>query len=554
METLLRFNDLACVNDADSGPMGAGLALLSRAGFSTARGFVITPKVFDEFLKREELAASFPGDGEKEPDWDGIADIFNRTRIIWSHEIDLITAFRELSGPISLMTTSRLGADTSPSYASGEETFLLGVKSCWLDWIRSGGDVKETDTMPAVLVREILEAEASVELSKRKDGIRARAVFGLPEGLDDPSVSSDIYEFDPSDELTRIEQREQEWQYIMKAGGPVRVELAEDFRSEEKASGKMLSSLKDIMGAMWANHDLDRCTVCFVEAKPLIYSAGLTSVSRTFETALPSREDSLSLMMPAEEEVEEKVAPRMPVVATKLYVHVADDAVLSDISDSYIEGILIDPRFLEGAENWVGGMVSLVTEAKRQFNTTRFIMQMTESLARSPETLVELTGELAEHEVELALLLPGIRSSEEFERAVRSLRGAWEEGCPKLWSRVMYPSNIFFMDVLARHSDMLALDLDALARFMIGATDEEEWLNFSVPSFRRALTEIFEHSRAFRTGTVVISPDLVSTPGLLELLVRQGTEILCVGAEDLGTVGRIVASVEKRMLIEQGSG
>ena len=49
----------------------------------------------------------------------------------------------------------------------------------------------------------------------------------------------------------------------------------------------------------------------------------------------------------------------------------------------------------------------------------------------------------------------------------------------------------------------------------------------------------------------VMSPDLVGSPTLLELLVREGVEILCLKPEEMQTVKHIVASIEKRMLLER---
>ena len=54
------------------------------------------------------------------------------------------------------------------------------------------------------------------------------------------------------------------------------------------------------------------------------------------------------------------------------------------------------------------------------------------------------------------------------------------------------------------------------------------------------------------SSIAVLSKDLIAMPSLLEFLVRNGTEILCVVPRDLQTIQHIVASVEKRMLLETG--
>ncbi len=56
MDALLRFNDLACLEQSTMGVGSAGLAVLARAGYFTVGGFVITPKVLADFLETDRVA------------------------------------------------------------------------------------------------------------------------------------------------------------------------------------------------------------------------------------------------------------------------------------------------------------------------------------------------------------------------------------------------------------------------------------------------------------------------------------------------------------------
>ncbi|KYK29645.1 MAG: hypothetical protein AYK23_01560 [Candidatus Proteinoplasmatales archaeon SG8-5] len=154
--------------------------------------------------------------------------------------------------------------------------------------------------------------------------------------------------------------------------------------------------------------------------------------------------------------------------------------------------------------------------------------------------------------IELSLLLPGTRSIEEMKNAVNLVKRYWKGPKVKHWLPVRYPSNLFFMEELADNSDMFALDLDTFARLMLGATDEDDdWVDYSLSVLRSAYSEMFMGASALDKNLAVLSPDLVGAPSLLEFLVREGAEILCVRAEEFSTVKHIVASIEKRLLLER---
>ena len=297
MATILRFNDLECLNESASGPLGAGLAVFARAEFPTVRGFVVTPLVFSDFLKKKEIMAAMDlykfGAEDPKESWQNIKAVFRRARIMWNQEIDILTAFKELDSIVSIVTASKFGASVAPVYASTGQDLLDAIKHCWLKWLKVNLEKLDQQEMPAIIIREVFDSETSIELRKKGQAIMARAVFGLPEGLNDPSISSDIYEFKPDGELERMEQREQAFQYIMKGQGPSKIEIDPDFRSEEKADGDMLASLHPLRVFMIGNPSIERCSICFVSSRPVVCSAILIS-QREDIIELPQREMSLS--------------------------------------------------------------------------------------------------------------------------------------------------------------------------------------------------------------------------------------------------------------------
>ncbi len=545
MATILRFNDLECLNESASGSLGAGLAVLARADFPIVRGFVVTPLVFSDFLKKEEIAAALNlyNSGAEDPkeSWRNVKAVFRRARIMWNQEMDILTAFRELDATASIVTTSKFGVSASPVYASAGQDLLDGIKHCWLKWLKGNLDKLEQQDMPAVLIREIFDSETSLELRKKNQAIIARAVFGLPEGLMDPAVSGDIYEFKPDGELERIEQRQQSYQYIMKPQGPAKVELDEEFQNEEKASGDMLTSLLPLRIFMNDNPGIERCGICFVSSRPVVCSAVLAS-QREDIMELPQREYSLSLM--EQKKVTQTPAIQHgPVVATKLFLNIEEPDDINRLADEYVEGLIISKDIDQGE------ISQIVAEAKRRFKTSQVVLELK---SENSEDIADTMREIMGHEVEAGILIPGIRSSDELAKVINHLNLALEGLAPrpKIWVRVMYPSNLFFMDTLASKADVLALDLDMLGRLMLGGGEDGHWLIFSFQALEKALGEALISCSG--KGIAVLSEDLIAMPSLLEFLIRNGTQILCVQPQDIQTIRHIVASVEKRMLLESG--
>ncbi len=547
MESILRFNDLGCLNEGAAGSLGAGLAVFARADFPTVRGFVVTPLVFSDFLKKEEIRAALDlyesGAEDPKESWRNVKAVFNRARIFWNHEMDILTSFRELDTTVSIVTTSKYGSSASPIYAHTGQDLLDGIKHCWLKWLRGNLEKLKQQEMPAVLVREIFDSEASVELRKKGQEIIARAVFGLPEGLQDPAVSGDIYEFKADGELERIEQREQKFQYIMRPQGPVKVEVDSEFSAEEKVTGEMLSSLGDIIKFMGEAQGIERCGICFVSSRPVICSAMLVSQKEGI-VELPQRETSLTLMEKPRKTPLQDIK-HGPVVATKLFIVIDKPDDIGLLDDEYIEGMILSNNIKSE------DISEIASEAKRRFKTSQIVIEMkpdgADEIASSVQEIIAL-------EIEPGILIPGIRSSEELANAISTINSTLEGLVPraKIWVRIMYPSNLFFMDSLAKNGDVLALDLDMLGRLMLGGGEDGHWLIFSFKALEKALGEALASCSEMDSNIAVLSEDLVAMPSLLEFLVRNGTQIICVMPRDLQTIRHIVASVEKRMLLEAG--
>ncbi len=548
MSTVLNFGDLACLNDSAAGSLGAGIASLARADFPVARGFVITPDALAEFLKRPDIAAAMDmhrtGAEDPEESWSALKSQFARTRLGWSHEMEILTAYSGLGGPVSVTASTRLGASPVMVYPSSGEDLLAAAKHCWLAWLRTQSHGPDLNSLPAVTVRELPDSELSVELTRKGSEIRARAVFGLPEGLHDPAVSPDVFEFGPDGKLDRMEMRPQAQQFVARQHGPARVPVAPDFRGEEKLSGGMISQLAPAIEFMKGKQTVGRITLCFVSSRPIVYSASLYPDPGS-GPEIPPRQGSVSLLGPPGK----KVAPPepAPVLAMRVFLRIESPGEISSVGDTYIDGIMITGNPLAKRE-WAGEFAAFAQDAKRKFRAVETVIEVSDSADPTLKDLAEACQAISAAGMRPGILIPGIRSPEELSKAVRSIRAVLPDTVkPAVWARVMYPSNLYFMDSMA--ADVMAVDADSLGRLMFGVEDGR-WLNNSTQALEKALEQTLASRKI---PLAVMSDDMVSMPTFLEFLVRKRADILCLKPQELATVRHIVASVEKRILIERGA-
>jgi len=255
---------------------------------------------------------------------------------------------------------------------------------------------------------------------------------------------------------------------------------------------------------------------------------------------LPKREFSLSLME-QNKPVQTSTIQHGPVIATKLFLNVEGQDSINRLADEYIEGLMISKNIEQNE------ISQIVSEAKRRFKTSQVVIELKNE---NHEDIANTMREIMKQDVQPGILIPGIRSSDELAKVINNLNLALEglSPRPKIWLRIMYPSNLFFMDALSNKADVLALDLDMLGRLMLGGGEDGHWLIFSHAALEKALGEAL--ISCSDSEIAVISEDLVAMPSLLEFLIRKGTQILCVEPQDIQTVRHIVASVEKRMLLE----
>jgi len=546
MESILRFSDLACLNESASGSLGAGLAVFARADFPVARGFVVTPVAFSDFLKKDDIRAALDlhesGAEDPKESWRNVKAVFHRARILWNHEMEIMSAMEDMNSVVSVVTSSKYGSSSTPIYASSGRDLLDAIKHSWLKWLKGNMEKLEQQDMPAVIVREVFDSESSLQMRKKAQEIMVKAVFGLPEGLQDPAISGDLFRMNREGELEHMEQREQAFQYIMDNNGPSKVELDPAFGTEEKASGQMLASLEDTMAFMWDNPGIERCGVCFVSSRPVICSAMLVPEQEAIKE-LPPRESSLTLM-----EKTRPMAPRPkeggPVIATRLLLRIDDKTQVHGLDIDYVEGIMLSKDIKPN------DMAEILDHAKRGTGSRVAIIEMDrERLEDMGATLQDVSS----RGMEAGIMIPEIRSSEELAKVKGLIDSAIGDTGPKprIWLRIMYPSNLFFMDSLADMAHVLALDLDMLGRLLLGGGEDGKWLNYSTPALEKALKDAIE-SCGKRDRIAVMSKELVSMPGLLEFLVREGIGFFCVEPGDFQTIRHIVASVEKRILLESG--
>jgi len=420
---------------------------------------------------------------------------------------------------------------------------LAGAKHCWLAWLKSFSGGPDAGNLPAVIVREILDSEVSVELYRKGSGLKARAVFGLPEGLYDPAVSADILEFGQDGRLGRMEAKPQTQQFISGRQGPARVPVAPDFRSEAKVSAEMLPRLSQALDFMRQNPGITSVTVCFVSSRPVVYSAAL-SAARAAPAEIPPRDRSISLMEPPAKPGRSEPAP---VLAMRLYLTVSGPEDIAGLGETYADGVLVEGGAISRQE-WSGAFSSFAAEARRKLNAQEMVFEIKDLAQGTLKALAEACNAARFAGAKPAVLIPGIRSPEELAKTTRTIGAALPDALrPSIWARVMYPSNLYFMDSMA--ADAVALDADSLGRLMLGI-EGGSWADMSTQALERAIQPMLDSRKC---PVAVLARDMVSMPTFLEFLVRNRADIICIRPEELKTVRHIVASVEKRMVLERGA-
>lgn len=210
-----------------AGGKGSNLIRLARAGCAVPRGFILSTRVYREFIAANELEARILAALPPNPDdlsvletaARAIGDLFATGRLPQELEDSARSAYRALGSPPVAVRSSATAEDLPElSFAgqqdtylnvSGEEDFLQAVVRCWASlWTaraigyRMRNHVAHDGVALAVVVQRMVFAEVSGVMftANPLSGLRSETVidaaFGLGEGIVSGQVEPDHYVVD----------------------------------------------------------------------------------------------------------------------------------------------------------------------------------------------------------------------------------------------------------------------------------------------------------------------------------------------------------------------
>lgn len=580
MSVVIGLSDISAISVIASGRGGAALARVSQDGFAIARGFVITTEAFDGVLSAREashaclsLIQALKNNEEGGEAREGLLAAMSEARLRWDHEMEIIQRFREMGGMVTLRLSTISGKAEPPLHAVTESGLMGAIRRLFVEWARGAALEELQHEFPAIIVQEVIESESSVEIKRKNDGFSVRAVFGQPEGLQDPGISSDRYHFDLKLTLTDSEEREQRWQHIPTDEAVEKVEVWEDFRKDPKLTPGAMDNITTIMSYMLEHPEIEAATLMVTDEDEIIIDdiitgpvADVLSLSaeprrqprllmpevahdvKEVETASPP--DGAGLPAPASEAIpvssyqqSGSAARALPAshIRVKIYAKVLDPRQLPPLSKERPDGVIL-------LGNWHEPDFRVtLTEIRRLLPHSEIIVELPKDATRREEIIRAGTNARA------VFMLPPCRTlddlREEKRRVGALMAGA---GMPGTWAQVVYPGNLFFFEGIAGLVDAVSVDLERLARHLTGTAHEpQRRVRYDSHSFNEALGHMLASAREHHVTISVHSPDLVSVPGLLESLIRRHANILCASPGELSIMKKIVASVEQRMLRER---
>ena len=156
------------------------------------------------------------------------------------------------------------------------------------------------------------------------------------------------------------------------------------------------------------------------------------------------------------------------------------------------------------------------------------------------------------------VMFPFVRTTWELERALRILE---EEGLRrskdfKVWIMVEVPSTVMLADEFAKMVDGFSIGSNDLTQLILGVDRDSGFLykmgyfDERDPAVLRAIERIIEAAKANGITASICGQAPSVYPELVEFLVRKGIDSISVNPDAVVRVRRLVASVEKKILLE----
>ncbi|MCE4613773.1 MAG: pyruvate, water dikinase [Desulfurococcales archaeon] len=158
------------------------------------------------------------------------------------------------------------------------------------------------------------------------------------------------------------------------------------------------------------------------------------------------------------------------------------------------------------------------------------------------------------------VMFPFVRTTWELERALGIME---EEGLKrnqdfKVWIMVEVPSTVFLADEFAKMVDGFSIGSNDLTQLVLGA-DRDSGLLAKMgyfderdPAVLRAIETVIRTAKRHGISSSICGQAPSIYPEIVEFLVRKGIDSISVNPDAVINVRRLVASVERRILLEKG--
>ncbi len=165
----------------------------------------------------------------------------------------------------------------------------------------------------------------------------------------------------------------------------------------------------------------------------------------------------------------------------------------------------------------------------------------------------------AEGYANLNLILPFVRSVEEFKFCYRRLEnaGLTAQSSFQVWIMAEVPSVIMLLPEYVRAGVQgIAIGTNDLTQLFLGVNREQaqfsdRGLNANHPAMQKAIAEIIKTAKANNIECCVCGQAPVEHPSLIDQLIQWGVDTISVEPEAVGRTYRAIARAERRMLLDE---
>ncbi|MEM7591621.1 MAG: putative PEP-binding protein [Cyanobacteria bacterium P01_A01_bin.83] len=288
-------------------------------------------------------------------------------------------------------------------------------------------------------------------------------------------------------------------------------------------------------------------------------------------------------------------SPRYPI-ATKLMVNLSQPESIATASNLAIDGVgllrselmlaglLATPGLAKWQDSFRSQFLSTLTDYLRQFASAfaprpvfyrsldRYGADLSDSVLGNRGTynyftdsslfdleLEALSTLVTEGHTNLKLILPFVRSVEEFEFCLRRIEttNLTSINSFQVWIMAEVPSVIMLLpEYIAAGVQGIAIGTNDLTQLLLGVNREQtqfsdRGLNANHPAMHKAISKLIQTAKEHGISCCVCGQAPVEHPDLIDFLVRWGVDGISVEPEALTQTHKAIARAERRFLLEK---